>query len=154
MLRSQTKFQIFSRKKESHAQEGVHVKFETSFESLSRQTTIAERKLTEYRHRLAYRHSQKRMSSDKWQTINGLRYQVEDNGWENPDEDNGWEEPKENTFTHNGEKWDVVREITLEEVIAITRKKKDWTKATDEELMIGAFGEGIPGMTSHSTETS
>ena len=93
------------------------------------------------------------MSSEKWQTINGLRYQVEDNGWENPNEDNGSEEPKENSFTHNGEKWDVVRELTLEEVIAITRKKKDWTKATDQELMVGAFGEGIPGVVSHSTET-
>ena len=94
------------------------------------------------------------MSSDKWQTINGLRYQVEDNGWENPNEDNGWEGPKEDSFTHNGKEWDVVQELTLEEAMAIAGKKpQDWTKATDEELMVGAFGEGIPGMVSHSTET-
>ena len=93
------------------------------------------------------------MSSDKWQTINGLRYQVEDNGWENPNECEEGPEP-EHSFTHDGEKWDVVRELTLEEAMAIAGKKpQDWTKATDEELMVGAFGEGIPGMVSYSTET-
>ena len=46
------------------------------------------------------------------------------------------------------------QELTLEEAMAIAGKKpQDWTKATDEELMVGAFGEGIPGMVSHSTET-
>lgn len=85
------------------------------------------------------------MSSAKWETINGIRYPVEDYGWE---------EPKENSFTHNGKEWDVVRELTLEEAMAIAGKqKKDWTKATDEELMVGAFGEGVPGEVSHSTET-
>ena len=85
------------------------------------------------------------MSSGKWQNVNGSRYPVEDYGWE---------APKENSFTHNGKEWDVVRELTLEEALAIAAKQqKDWTKATDEELMVGAFGEGIPGMVSHSTET-
>ena len=85
------------------------------------------------------------MSSGKWQNINGSRYPVEDYGWE---------APKQNSFTHNGKTWDVVRELTLEEATAIAgNQPRDWTKATDEELMVGAFGEGLPGMTSHSTET-
>ena len=85
------------------------------------------------------------MSAGKWQTINGVRYPVEDYGWE---------APKQNSFTHNGKTWDVVRELTLEEATAIAgNQPRDWAKATDEELMVGAFGEGLPGMKSHSTET-
>lgn len=65
------------------------------------------------------------MSSGKWQIIGGVRYPVE--GYELGD-------PKED-FTYNGKVWDVVRDLTLEEATAIAGKqKKDWKKATDEEL--------------------
>ena len=61
------------------------------------------------------------MSSGKWQTINGLRYQVEDNRWENPNEDNGL---KLTQGKHLHPQWEGVgcrQSITLEEAMAIAR---------------------------------
>ena len=81
------------------------------------------------------------MSSAKWQTINGFRYPVEDSGWETPDKE---------SFTYDGKVWDVVRELTVEEAMAIAGKpKKDWVEATEDELLEGAFGEGVPGWVFH-----
>ena len=37
--------------------------------------------------------------------------------------------------------------MSLEEACALSGKGKDWVKATEEELLVGAFGEGISGMT-------
>ena len=89
--------------------------------------------------------SQTRMSSGKWQTINGVRYPVEDYGWE---------APKQNSFTHNGKTWDVVRELTLEEATAIAgNQPRDWAKATDEELMVHTFGYGESRMNGALSKT-
>ena len=85
------------------------------------------------------------MSSGKWQTINGVRYPVEDYGWE---------APKQNSFTHNGKTWDVVRELTLEEATAIAgNQPRDWAKATDEELMVHTFGYGESRMNGALSKT-
>ena len=131
----------------AHKQQTLNTRLQTHRHSLTDSQTLAYR-LTETRlqtHRNSLTDSQTRMSSGKWQNINGSRYPVEDYGWE---------APNENSFTHNGKDWDVVRELTLEEALTIEAKQqKDWTQATDEELMVGAFGEGIPGVVSHSTET-
>ena len=94
------------------------------------------------------------MSSGKWQKINGLRYQVEVNEWENPNEDSDRENPNEESFTHDGKVWDVVREVSLDEAIAIAgNQKKDWSDATDEELMVHTFGYGASRFRIPHTET-
>lgn len=93
------------------------------------------------------------MSTGKWEIVNGVRYPVEDLVWENPnDEDTGWKKADDTSFSYGGKVWDTVMEITAEEALSITRKaKKDWRKATDEELMAETFGEGIPGENVHSS---
>ena len=81
------------------------------------------------------------MSSGKWQNINGLRYQVEDNGWENPNEDYGWEESKENSFTHNGQVWDG-QDHTRRSTCHRRAAEERLDDATDRRIkVVGAFGE-------------
>ena len=78
-----------------------------------------------------------RMSSGKWETVNGTRYPVEDNLKE--------EKTNDQSFTYDEKAWDVVRELTVEEAKAITgTQKKDWSEATDEELMVFTLGYGDP----------
>jgi hypothetical protein len=94
------------------------------------------------------------MSTGKWQTVNGVRYPVE--GLE-------WEDPNEDPFVHGGKTWKIVKQITKEEALAIRNAEglrlvqeetKDWVKATDEELMVASFGEGIPGGETYLSEES
>lgn len=77
------------------------------------------------------------MSIGRWETINGSRYYNEES--EMDASDGG-------SFTFENKEWDVVKEMSLEEACAYVGKGKDWVKATEEELLVGAFGEGIPGM--------
>ena len=85
------------------------------------------------------------MSSGKWQTINGVRFPVEDSNLENPEE---------GSFTHDGKEWKTVAELTFEEAKAIAgNQKKDWSDATDEELMVHTFGYGASRIKGHHTET-
>ena len=94
------------------------------------------------------------MNSGKWQEVNGIRYQVEDDRWEDPDGVYDSEKSEEGTFTHNGKTWDVVKELTAEEAVAIAGiQKRDWAKATEEELMVHTFGYGSSRMTEPYSKT-
>ena len=77
------------------------------------------------------------MSNGKWKTINGSRYHNEGSDMDTSDE---------SSFTFDNKEWEVVEVMSLEEACAFVGKGKDWVKATEEELLVGAFGEGIPGM--------
>lgn len=77
------------------------------------------------------------MSTGNWKTINGSRYYIKESEMDTSDE---------GSFTFNNKEWHVVKMMSLEEACAYVGKGKDWVKATEEELLVGAFGEGIPGM--------
>lgn len=73
------------------------------------------------------------MSSPKWMTVNGVRYPVEES------KGGGVEE----SFTYEGQEWDVVQNLTVEEAQELTEgQQRDWSGATDEELMVFTFGFG------------
>ena len=99
---------------------------------------------------------QRKMSTGKWQTVNGVRYPVGGLECEDPDEFWQYKSP----FIHDGKMWETIKQITKEEALAIRNaggfrlaqeETKDWAKATDEELMVASFGEGI---TSGETDLS
>ena len=77
------------------------------------------------------------MSTGMWETVNGSRYPCEETEMDISDE---------GSFTFDNKEWDIVKGLSLEEAFAYVGKGKDWIKATEEELMVGAFGEGIPGV--------
>ena len=106
------------------------------------------------------------MSSANWELVNGVLYPVGD-----PEGkpttlvtvEGKWEEGE--TFECEGEVWETIKEISHEEAVVIRdeqRVKKEWTQrgsqviidATDHELELAAFGEGIPPGQSSSTDES
>jgi hypothetical protein len=57
----------------------------------------------------------RKMSTGKWQIVNGVRYPVEGLVWENPnDEDSEWKKTDDTSFTYGGKVWDTVMEVTAE----------------------------------------
>ena len=134
-------------------------KFETSFEN---HTTTTNTTQTTNKQRQT---NKAEMSSANWEMVNGVRYPVGD-----PEEkptlvtvEGKWEEGE--TFECEGGVWETIKEISHEEAVVIRdeqRVKKEWTQrgsqviidATDHELELAAFGEGIPPGQSSSTDES
>lgn len=65
------------------------------------------------------------MSSSNWEIVNGAKFPVVNNpgSW---GEEPSTEEKK--TFIHEGKEWTTVKEISLEEAIAIVMGQKDSRK--------------------------